>query len=165
MKCGCPIQLSNPNGMKEDSFSQFKYIEQQAYILYQYIHTMIYKKYNIYVLWAILTEIQIIYYCFNWIFRRKNESLQRYISQIYLSNGKTVSCFFWSPQTCASHSAKYSNDVHFINYTTCLTIIITQMMMTNQNSMTQTNSLRPPCQSKHPVLMQFLTSAFLLHYY
>ena len=79
--------------------------------------------------------------------------------------GKTVSCFFWSPQTCASHSAKYSNHVNFINYTTCLTIIITQMMMTNQNSMTQTNSLRPPCQSKHPVLMQFLTSAFLLHYY
>ena len=61
-------------------------------------------------------------------YSEKNESLQRYISQIYLSNGKTVSHFFVSPQTSAS--AQYS-DVHF-NFTNCLTTIITQMRMKNR---------------------------------
>ena len=53
-------------------------------------------------------------------------------------------------QPCASHSATYSDDVRFINYTIILTIIITQMRMTYRNSMTQTNSLRP-LMSKHGI--------------
>ena len=63
---------------------------------------------------------------------QKNESLLHwYISQIYLSNGKTVSRFFVFPQTCVSDSARYNN-VRF-NYTTCLMIIITQTGINQKN--------------------------------
>ena len=45
------------------------------------------------------------FYNFELYFQKKNESLQRYFSQVYLSNGKTASLFFVSPQACASDSA------------------------------------------------------------
>ena len=60
---------------------------------------------------------------------RKNESLQRYISQIYLCNGKTVSRFLYVSANMCIRLSKNICNVRF-NYSTCLTIIITATTMT-----------------------------------
>ena len=74
----------------------------------------------------ILTEIQ------NFFFnlQKKKESLQRYISQIYICHGKTVSRLLYvSANMCISLNKNICK-VRFI-YSMCLTIIITVMTMTN----------------------------------
>ena len=65
------------------------------------------------------------------LYLQKKESLQRYISQIYLCNGKTVSRFLYVSANMCIRLSKNICNVRF-NYSTCLTIIITVTTMTNR---------------------------------
>ena len=77
-----------------------------------------------------LTEVQIIFIIFIVSSEKMNlyrDTFHKYISVM----AKRLALFRVSiAQSCASHSATYSDDVLFINYTIILTIIITQMRMT-----------------------------------
>ena len=65
------------------------------------------------------------------VYSEKNESLQRYISQIYFCNGRTVSRFLYVSANMCIRLGKHICNVRF-NYSMCLTIIITVMTMTNR---------------------------------
>ena len=63
--------------------------------------------------------------------QKKIESSQRYISQIYLCNGKTVIRFLYVSENMCIKLSKNICNVR-LNYSSCLTIIITVTTITNR---------------------------------